>query len=184
MPIGLPPSGPRECDGLARGLLGPRRSSVFRAPIRPALQAASRVEADALTRAIEGKGVAAQAFGLYAKVRAVDAFLASDAAARERVFEVHPELSFCFWNDSQPMRFGKKQAEGKAERLALVRRWLGADVLEVARGGHPKKALADDDVLDALAALWTAHRIAAGSCRVLPSSPPMDEAGLPMRIVV
>ena len=39
------------------------------------------------------------------------------------------------------------------------------------------------DILDAFAALWTAERIAAGRARTLPEQPPMDDTGLPMRIV-
>ena len=44
IPIGLPEAGPRMCDIEARKLLGPRRSSVFPAPIRPALQGNTRKE--------------------------------------------------------------------------------------------------------------------------------------------
>ena len=40
-----------------------------------------------------------------------------------------------------------------------------------------------NDILDAIATLWTAHRILDGMAETLPPSPPQDEAGLPMRIV-
>jgi hypothetical protein len=42
IPIGLPDAGPRVCDVAARRLLGPRRSSVFPAPVRAALDAHRR----------------------------------------------------------------------------------------------------------------------------------------------
>ncbi|WP_424184785.1 DUF429 domain-containing protein [Actinokineospora sp. G85] len=40
IPLGLPAAGPRPCDLLARGRLGPARSSVFLAPVRGVLGAA------------------------------------------------------------------------------------------------------------------------------------------------
>lgn len=43
--------------------------------------------------------------------------------------------------------------------------------------------VADDDVLDAIAVLWTATRIARGEGRGLPDPPPRDPTGLPMEIV-
>jgi predicted RNase H-like nuclease len=183
MPIGLPDVGPRECDTAARACIGSRRSSVFPAPIRSARDAKSRGEADAITRSKSGKGVSAQAYGIYAKVRAVDDLLASNAVARTTLFEVHPEVSFWAWNDRTPMRFGKKLAAGLREREALAEHWLGRGVIASARGDHLKKDLADDDILDAIALLWTAHRIAEGKHATLPESPPTDATGLPMRIV-
>ena len=65
IPIGLPEAGPRMCDIEARKLLGPRRSSVFPAPIRPALQGNTRKEADLISRQVDGRGVPAQAFAIY-----------------------------------------------------------------------------------------------------------------------
>lgn len=183
MPIGLPPAGQRECDVAARKCIGPRRSSVFRAPIRPALMADSRKEADSITRAVEGKGVSAQAWGIYGKVRSLDELLVSDASARAAIWEVHPEVSFWAWNERTPLGFAKKKPAGRREREALAERWLGAGILQRARGDQFKKHLADDDILDAIAALWTAQRIADGSFEALPESPPIDDSGLPMQIV-
>ena len=81
------------------------------------------------------------------------------------------------------MKWAKRAPEGLAERVALAEAWLGAGILERARGGYLKKVLADDDIVDAIAALWTAQRIAAGVAKALPDSPPRDETGLPMQIV-
>ena len=81
------------------------------------------------------------------------------------------------------MTAGKKSPEGRAQRLALAEGWLGAGLLAGARGHHPKARLADDDILDAMATLWTAKRIADGTARSLPEDPPLDATGLPMRIV-
>lgn len=184
IPIGLSDAGPRSCDRLARKRLGrPRGSSVFPAPIRPALAARSRVKASDITKAADGRGIAAQAWGIYAKVREVDEMMRADAAARDIIHEVHPEVSFAAWSGTGPIAASKKTAEGRAIRSAIAERWLGAGILERARGGHLKKHLADDDILDAIATLWTAARIARGEAVSLPADPPLDGAGLPMRIV-
>src|SRR5580658_3991596 len=57
IPIGLPEAGPRPCDGDARSMLGPRRSSVFPAPLRGLLGATAYDDAAARCRALSGKGL-------------------------------------------------------------------------------------------------------------------------------
>jgi len=183
MPIGLPASGPRACDREARARLGPRRSSVFPAPIRATLRGRTRTEAAEIAFRIDGRKISAQAWGIVAKIREVDTALAASPAARAAIREVHPELSFWAWNRGAPMRAAKRTPEGRAERLALAEHWLGAGILARARGTCTKAELADDDILDAVALLWTAHRIARGEAATLPASPPRDETGLPMQIV-
>ena len=183
IPIGLPEKGSRECDLAARKLLGPRRSSVFPAPIRPALLAVTHGDASRIGERIDGRRVSAQAFQLFGKIRELDALLRSDADARGRVREVHPELVFRAWNGGEPMTTYKKKPAGRAERLALIESWLGAGVLPRARGAYLKKQLADDDILDAIAALWTAHRVADGRAETVPGEPARDGVGLPMEIV-
>lgn len=183
IPIGLVEAGTRACDREARSHLGwPRRASVFPPPLRPALAARSRAEAARITEAIEGKRVGAQAFGIYAKVREVDAWLRADATARPRVFEAHPEL--CFWAlaGGRAMVHSKKSPAGRAERASLLDRWLGIDVVARARASIPRRsAAADDDILDSVATLWTASRIAAGTFVALGGGE-TDAIGLPMRI--
>jgi predicted RNase H-like nuclease len=183
IPIGLSESGARECDRLARSLLGsPRCSSVFPAPIRPALRAVTRDDASRITHRIDGRRVSAQAWQLYPKIREVDALLASGGAARVRVVEVHPELSFRAWNECKAIREGKRTPTGAGIRVRLAEEWLGPDLLHRARGSVARSEAADDDVLDAVAALWTAVRFASGDAVTLPQNPPTDALGLPMAI--
>ena len=80
------------------------------------------------------------------------------------------------------MAAGKKSGAGKLERLALVESWLGEGVLQSARGALLRCEVADDDILDAAAALWTATRLAQGSARTLPDMPPTDATGRRMEI--
>lgn len=63
IPIGLPEVGPRRCDLEARRMIGARRSSVFPAPMRGLLGAATYDEAVSRAVALSGKGLSRQAFG-------------------------------------------------------------------------------------------------------------------------
>lgn len=183
MPIGLPERGDRVCDREARKLLGPRRSSVFPVPPRSVLASRSYEAACRRAERVDGRRITRQAWHLLPKIRALDALLQASEDARSIFHEAHPELCFRAWNDGHAMSAPKRQADGRAQRRALVDAWLGAEVRGAARAASPRRELADDDILDAIAALWTANRIADGAACTLPSPPPQDQSGLPMRIV-
>jgi predicted RNase H-like nuclease len=112
----------------------------------------------------------------------VDDVLQARPELRERIVEVHPEVSFAEWA-GEPLLASKKSRDGAALRRALLeQQFPGA--FEKIRAAHSRKSdVGDDDIADALAALWTAQRIAYGTERSLQPEPPLDETGLPMRIV-
>lgn len=182
VPIGLPDAGLRACDREARRLLGPRRSSVFSAPLRGLLAARSWEEACAIRRRIESKGMSKQAWGIVAKIREVDALLRSRPALRGRIREVHPELSFRIWR-GEDLAHSKKQAAGRRERRDLVDPHFGVGAFDAARAVVPRKHAADDDLLDAFAALWSAERILRGEAVALPAWRVVDGCGVGMEIV-
>ncbi len=183
IPIGLTDSGPRQCDILARKMLGqPRGTSVFPAPIRPALAATDRQEADTISRSVHGKGVGAQAFGLYPRIREIDEIMRSDERACGYVHEVHPELCFMAWNDGEPIIDPKKSHQGMTIRMGLAQAYFGKDAVCSARQKHPVSLVADDDIYDAFAALWTAERIQLGIAEVIPDRPEIDSIGLRMEM--
>ncbi len=68
------------------------------------------------------------------------------------------------------MQHAKRTGEGRAERLALVNEhFCGA--FGAVRASIPRRLAADDDILDAFAALWTAERIfAVRPARSVPSA--------------
>ena len=72
MPLGLLESGWREADRAARGLLGPRRSSVFAIPPRAVWAQASYQAANQRCRELTGQGFSIQAWGLRAKLHEAD----------------------------------------------------------------------------------------------------------------
>jgi len=186
IPIGLAEEGAgRDCDRAARSVLrAPRAASVFTAPIRAALAARSQQEASEITaERCAGRRVAAQAFGIYPKVRELDGLLTARPSLRERVREIHPEVCFWAWNGGVAIRASKKSEAGQRERLALVEAHFGAASLQRVRAQLAPLRAPADDILDAFAALWTAERIAKGTARTLPEDPPRDARGLCMEIV-
>ncbi|MEW4569740.1 DUF429 domain-containing protein [Tautonia sp. JC769] len=180
MPIGLPDSGDRDCDRIARTLLGPRRSSVFPAPIRPSLAAVTRRGADAISRAIVGRGVGAQAWALYRRVLSLDRLIGPEEQAL--CVEVHPELSFFALNGDRPVPDAKRSPGGIATRRALIDAAFGPEAFPLVRRAIAPIEADDDDLLDALAACWTAHRIAEGTAQRIPADPPTDARGLRMEM--
>ncbi len=183
IPIGLTDHGPRQCDLDARRHLGHKRgSSVFPAPIRSALSASTYAEANAASIAAQNKGISQQAWAIYPKIREVDEALQADAALRGRVFEVHPELTFSTWSGA-PILPAKRTREGHAIRRNLIDNHFGPLAFESARNQVQPRHASNDDIADAFAALWTAQRIVTGSSQTLPLDPPLDSAGLPMRMV-
>lgn len=182
VPIGLLERGGRECDVEARRVLGPRRSSVFTAPIRPLLTATSQAEASRIRHQLEGKRVSIQAWAIVAKILEVDRLLRSNPAWCEIIREVYPELCFFFLNGKRPMSESKKKAGGRAERVSLLRAWCG-EMIDEALGERPKLGCKADDIVDAFAALWTAERIQRAEAVSIPPIPPVDAHGLRMEMV-
>ncbi|MCX7699384.1 MAG: DUF429 domain-containing protein [Gemmataceae bacterium] len=185
MPIGLPDAGPRECDRQARRLLQPpRSSSVFSAPIRPALHARSYQEACAIGSRIDGRKLTKQLWGIVPKIRELDSFLGGKAARAGWIREFHPEVSFWAWNGQKAMTHRKKSAAGRAEREALIQTYAGTG-FKAARSQLPRRHCQIDDLLDAFAGLWSAERVVTGRALVLPvGAPVFDSRGLRMEIVV
>jgi predicted RNase H-like nuclease len=182
IPIGLRSVGNRRCDDAARRALGTKRgSSVFPAPLRSVLGAATHAEASAIRRGVEGKGMSIQSFAITRKVHEVDIALEQVPETSDRVYEVHPELCFASMNEGRPMQFGKKKREGRAERLAILTRVFG-NAPDRLMSEHTRSRVGVDDVLDALVALWSAMRIGRGAAESLPSSPDRDERGRRMAI--
>ncbi|MDY7101215.1 MAG: DUF429 domain-containing protein [Actinomycetota bacterium] len=160
MPIGLTDRGPRPCDRAARRALGPRRSSVFPAPIRPLLGIDDYETALATARRLDdGRGLSRQSFNLLGAIEALDRAVRAPGVDAERVVEVCPELSFALLA-GHPLAEPKRTAAGRADRRRLLVEHV-AGIDEVLDGPTPRGA-ATDDVLDACAVVWTARRVVAG----------------------
>ena len=184
MPIGLldrAVPGGRDCDRRARLLLGRRACCVFTPPVRAALAARDYARALILNRRSSPArlGISIECFGLFTKLREVDAALRRRPALARRVREVHPELAFREMAQAPAGLPPKRSAVGRAARLALLEPRF-PDVRAAAAA--PPRGAAADDVIDAYAVCWTASRIAARRAVCLRSRPGHDARGLPMAI--
>jgi predicted RNase H-like nuclease len=129
IPIGLTEQGARQCDQAARSLLGrPRSSSVFPAPIRPALAARNRQEADRITRQVDGRGVGAQAWNIYNRVRDMDGLLRSSNRLRERPYEAHPEVCFRVMNGGRSIGTIRRYKSARNAHLLPCKRHFLTDL--------------------------------------------------------
>jgi predicted RNase H-like nuclease len=200
MPIGLPDrtsQGGRGPERAVRPLLGRRQSSVFSIPSRQAVQVATGAFstldqwyadhrlASTVARATSDppRGVSIQAFGIFAKIREIDALLLDRPALRGRIFESHPEVAFWRLNGGQAMSLPKK-VKGKVNpagmeerRTLLLRHGLDPALLAVVPPG-----VGEDDLVDAAAMRLIAGRIARGEAVPFPDPPDVDGRGIGMAI--
>jgi predicted RNase H-like nuclease len=177
IPIGLPESGPRQADIEARRQVGPRRSSVFPAPVRSVLGSTTYVEACARSRQACGKAISKQLFNILGKIAEVDALVTP--SLQERLVEMFPEWSLAVLAGA-PMSQPKSTAAGRAERTAALGAVFGHEALSAHLRPLPPKTQADD-VLDAFAGAWTARRLARGCA--LRVGGEVDARGLRMEVV-
>ena len=165
MPLGLLGSGWREADRAARGLLGPRRSSVFAIPPRAVWEQASYQAASQRCRELTGQGLSIQAWGLRARLLEADGFRDSCGCP---LYEVHPELAFCVLAGA-PLAHSKHTAAGRERRRELL------SLAGIALPRAPRAPVTD--TLDAAAVAWSAWRIATGRAVVIPARPQLDDRG-------
>jgi predicted RNase H-like nuclease len=178
IPIGLPESGPRPADVEARRRVGARRNSVFPAPARCVLGAATYAEACGRSRrANGGKAISKQLFNILEKIAEVDALVTPSLQAR--LAEMFPEWSLALLA-GEPMSHPKSKPAGLEERRAALGAVFGPEAL--AAHLRPLPALTRvDDVLDAFAGAWTARRLFRG-CEVRIGGE-VDARGLRMEVV-
>jgi predicted RNase H-like nuclease len=178
IPIGLPDAGGRQADALARAALPGKGSSVFSTLTRSAYSADSYAGGrEANLAATDGeRSASAQAWALGPKILQVDAWVRGDP--RAAVIEVHPELCFARMSGA-PILAAKRTDEG----VALRREALGRAGI-VAPPWYSGSGFAEDDLLDACAALWTAVRHLNGESESLPAEPEVFSDGLPAAIFV
>jgi predicted RNase H-like nuclease len=170
MPLGLPGSGWREADRAARGLLGPRRSSVFAIPPRAVWEQASYQAASQRCRELTGQGLSIQAWGLRARLLEADRFRGSCGFP---LYEIHPELAFRVLAGA-PLAHSKHTAAGRERRRELLSR------AGIALPPIPRAPVTD--TLDAAAVAYSAWRIATGRAVVIPARPQRDDRGLRIAI--
>jgi predicted RNase H-like nuclease len=175
MPIGLPDSGRRTADVLARQALGPRWASVFITPVRTALAHDDYKIASAENLRMAGEGISRQAFALRHKIRQVERWI---RRTDQRIVEVHPELAFARLA-GQPLPHSKATWNGATQRRHLLADAGIRLADDLAAAGA---AAGTADILDAAAAASAALRVARGQARPMPDPPETFSDGLPAAI--
>ncbi len=153
IPIGLPNAPLRDADRAAWAFVGERRSSVF--PTFPAvvLEAPTYEEAKAVSVAHGWPSPSIQSYGMRHRIFEIDRL----AAADERVFEVHPEVSFRELL-GRPLASKRTSAGASERRVALANAGIAVPDLP-----YPL-----EDTLDAAVAAWSAKRWARVDALPLP----------------
>lgn len=152
---------PRSCDVAAARALGRSRSSVFPAPPHRVLTAPDYAQACAVARRLTGRAISVQTWNIGPKILEWDGL-----DLPPHIVEAHPELAVR--RLAPDVEFAsKKTARGAGQRIAALGRWLD---VAAALGELPSGARMDD-VLDALAAAWSAARWQRGEAEVLGGGP-------------
>jgi len=197
IPIGLPNGDmpTRNCDHKARHKLGfPRRTSVFSPPGRVTFDAMTHPDASVANRNELEVGLSIQSWAILPKIRQVDHFLAgNNNPARQIIRECHPEL--CFWGLNRlahgvrnPVNFNKKTPEGRKARMEILRNSLphypADEIYDFATQNFLRRNVARDDIVDAMAAAFTAFLEPNGTDTFpIEAERQMDACGLPMEMV-
>jgi predicted RNase H-like nuclease len=147
----------RSVDAKLRRQPGVSPSTVFNAPPRRALDAASHEAAQRWCTSRGLMGFSQQSWALREKI--ISAEVLHVEAKGPSFVEVHPEATFALMNKGARLRGGKRSWNGVMHRRQLLAE-LGItlpDELPNGVGG-----IGIDDVLDAAAAAWSALRYGRG----------------------
>jgi predicted RNase H-like nuclease len=173
IPLGMLPDSWRAADTAAADQLGPRRSSVFKVPPRSVWQQTDFATANRVCRELTGSGLSRQSWSLRPKLLEANAIWERHPGL---LFEAHPEVSFRAMAGS-PLTFAKKTWSGQAKRREL----LAKHGIRLPDQLGPAGQAPPDDVLDAAAVAWSAHRMATGAAESHPS-PPEESNGAKIAI--
>ncbi len=165
IPLGLSGRARRPCEEEARAFLGPARSSIFYSPPWWILTAYRLDGAHP-----RGVGVSIQTWNILDKVQ--EAMDAVSVTGHPHVSEVHPECSFRAMAGATKRHpsaaaielASKKTGRGAGQRLDLLRNRAGVSIPDL---GTAPTGPGVDDLLDAVAAAWTARRWRAGSAELI-----------------
>ncbi|MDG5817019.1 DUF429 domain-containing protein [Chitinispirillales bacterium ANBcel5] len=184
IPIGLPEAAAngRECDHLARKILGGRSgSSLFPVPCREVLRCKNYTEANRVSRQLANKGLSVQSWNIGPKIVQADTLLRKSKSARSVFRESHPELCFAKLS-GKPLTYKKNTPSGIEERLAILKSHDPSVLVAVneALERYRRKVVRKDDILDAAVLALSAGE--KGRVLSIPEKVPKDRYGLRMEI--
>jgi predicted RNase H-like nuclease len=151
IPLGIIETYGRDADCEARKFIGRRHPAVFPTPPRPVLEAPDYDAARAISVERGWPKPPIMAYGMRHRIIEADRAAALD----DRLFEVHPEVSF--------RELVGRPLDSKHTLNGLAQR---SDAL--ASAGIQLEGPVNDDLLDAAVAAWSADRYARGKALPLP----------------
>lgn len=170
IPLAIHKKGFRMADAEARVLLKSRASTIFSAPAKETLLSDNYNDACAINESICGKKISKQSWFLFSKIKEARTIFCQ-AHKKIKLYEVHPELSFMAMNDMRVIELGKKTDEGFKMRHKLVKKLFSKFDFEQTRANFKRCDVADDDILDAIAVLWSTQKIVANIASYVPKKP-------------
>ncbi len=170
IPLAIHEKGFRMADAEARVLLKSRASTIFSAPAKETLLSDNYNDACAINESICGKKISKQSWFLFSKIKEARTIFCQ-AHKKIKLYEVHPELSFMAMNDMRVIELGKKTDEGFKMRHKLVKKLFSKFDFEQTRANFKRCDVADDDILDAIAVLWSTQKIVANMAFYVPKKP-------------
>lgn len=173
IPLGLLPDRWRAAEVAAAARLGPLRGTVLPVAPRPVWQETEFAAANRRCRELTGSGLSRQSWALRAKLLEANAIWDRHPGL---LFEAHPEVSFATMAGA-PLTYPKRSWTGQARRQAL----LAAQGVVLPATLGPAGEAPPEDVLDAAAVAWSAHRVASGKAGSHPD-PPEEARGSPVAI--
>lgn len=169
IPLGMLPGRLRLADTAVADQLGPRRSGVLQVPPQPVWMAHDFATADRLCRELTGSSLSRQSWAIRSKLLEANALWQRHP---KLLFEAHPELSFRTIAGA-PLSHPKKTWTGQELRRALLMKQ--GIVLPHHLG--PAGQAPPEDILDAAAVAWSAHRMATGTAKSHPDPPEQARDG-------
>jgi len=185
VPIGLPDT-PTEIllrpDQPARDYLSEknRKSSVFNTPVRSAVYAETKEEAQEVNQIVSGKRLSLQSLAIVPIIRQVDTFLQTNPMWKNKLRESHPELAFQTLNHGNPIKNPKYSTAGITERISILKEYCP----DVEKAVNQEKKNKVNDILDAVCLAVTAQRGSENGFVTVPTIPSADRTGLLMQMVL
>ena len=170
IPLELHEKETRMAEKEARALLGRRASTIFSPPSIKTLNAKTYEEACRINYNQEGKKISKQTWFILNKIKEARKIYL-DKVSNKKLFEIHPELSFMAMNRMQVLIDSKKTIEGRKKRLKLINGYYPSFSFDDVREKFSSKDVADDDILDAIAVLWSTQKIIDNIASYVPKKP-------------
>tara|TARA_B100000900_G_scaffold408126_1_gene421908 strand:- start:1723 stop:2472 length:750 start_codon:yes stop_codon:yes gene_type:complete len=186
IPIGLSSTNNKRLidEKLRKHLPKGKKSSVFNAPSRTAVNCKDYNEAKTKEIKISGKSISIQSWNISNKINEIDKFLKCNPKQVEKIHESHPELCFYDLNNKKALEFNKKNINGFKERIDILKNYI-EDVYELSEKFYflsKKKGIKKDDILDATSLALSAKLWKKNGKRIITQTISKDEHNIPFGI--